>query len=179
MERNYSGYCKLIAVLAPLFILPFALAEEGIQIGEDYYGNDINAAVLEAEQNTRKLDYSHTYWYNRSTSESFNLPSMEFGDLEETNLEGALGSTAAGGDVNINTKNIAGNERITTIEQDNKNSELLQSTQPAIVQLKDTDVTPEPFNLILERSVHHFPNGDTVTTEGVYSGSVLISTPRP
>jgi len=72
MERNYSGYCKLIAVLAPLFILPFALAEEGIQIGEDYYGNDINAAVLEAEQNTRKLDYSHTYWYNRSTSESFN-----------------------------------------------------------------------------------------------------------
>ena len=176
MERNQSSFCKLIAVLAPLFILPFSLAEEGIRIGEDYYGNDINAAVLEAEQNTRKLDYSHTYWYNRSTSESFNLPKMEFEDLDETNLEGALGSTAAGGEL---TENIAGNERITTIDQDNKNAELIQSTQPSNISLRAVEPEPEPFNLILEHNVHKFPNGDTVTTEGVYSGTILISTPRP
>ncbi len=165
-----------MAVLAPLFILPFSLAEEGIRIGEDYYGNDINAAVLEAEQNTRKLDYSHTYWYNRSTSESFNLPKMEFEDLDETNLEGALGATAAGGEI---TENIAGNERITTIEQDNKNAELIQSTQPAKIDLQDNDVSLPPVNLILEFNSYRFPNGELVTTKNVQSGSTLTSTPRP
>lgn len=176
MERNHSGLCKLIAVLAPLFILPFSLAEESVQVGEDYYGNDINAAVLEAEQNTRKLDYSHTYWHNRSTSKSFNLPKMEFDDLDKTNLEGALGSTAAGGEI---IENIAGNERITTIEQDNKNSELIQTTLPATVDLQNKDISIAPANSILEFNSYRFPNGELVTTKNVQSGSILISTPRP
>ena len=179
MERKYSRIGKLIAVLAPLSILPFALAEDGIRIGEDYYGNDINAAVLEASQNSRKLNYSHTYWYNRSTSESFNLPKMESSDLDKTNLEGALGATAAGGDLSTAEENIAGSDQVTTIDQDNKNSEMLSPTQVSNIGLNAKQVEPVPINLIIEQVVHHFPNGDTVTTEGIYSGSVLISTPRP
>lgn len=179
MERISSGFCKVVAVLAPLTILPLALAEDSVRVGEDYYGNDINAAVLEASQNTRRLDYSHTYWYNRSTSESFSLPKMQSNDLEGSNLPGALGATAAGGDISAIQEDVAGVDQITTIEQNNKNSEQLQSTQAQNISLGNTEVTPEPFNLILEQSVHQFPNGDTVTTQGIYSGSVLTSTPRP
>lgn len=85
MDRLTLKIGKVAVVLAPIFlILPFALAEDAKYVGEDYYGNDINAAVLEANQNKRQLNYNRQHWYNRTTSKSFELDQFNSQLLTET-----------------------------------------------------------------------------------------------
>ncbi len=99
MERFLIRIGKLIAVLATFTVLPFTLAQDSIYMGEDYYGNNIDGAILEAKQNIRQLDYLQLYWYNRTTVRSFPLPKMKKDAMEKESLEGALGATASGGRV--------------------------------------------------------------------------------
>ena len=90
MERISSNLGKVVAlftgIVATFAILTFALTQDNPHMGEDYYGNDINAAILEANQNKRTVNYINKYWYNRTTSKSFELPIMKKDELEKENL---------------------------------------------------------------------------------------------
>ena len=179
MDRLISKFGKVAILLAPLFlILPFALAEDAKYVGEDYYGNDINAAVLEADQNKRQLNYNRQHWYNRTTSKSFELAPLAGSELDTERLEGALGATASGGEA------IAASPEMPSTKQ----SEQIQKDflQESANQGEPTAIDPNP-NLLSPvisgtpslSTSHTFPRGDMVITSGVLSTGTVTSTPRP
>lgn len=168
--------CKVIAVLAPIVtILPFALAEEPAgRIGEDYYGTDISAAILEANQNPRKLNYDNQFWYNRSTSKSFELPDMGSEDMEKERLEGALGATAAG-ERNEANPELPGEEQAqleqTRLTQNEKETNQQQPQgQAPVLQLEQSR--------ILNKIEFIHPQG-RITTTGITSQGTITATSRP
>ncbi len=179
MERFKLSLGKVVAVLAPVIILPFALAEESPRMGEDYYGNNIDAAILEADQNKRTVNYTNKYWYNRTTSKSFVLPDMAPDELEKENLPGALGATAAGGENLESGANLAGSDQVNIIEKNNSDSQQQQQSQVTSAIKTPVEVTIDTPPLTIENITYTFPRGDMVSTHGISSSTVLISTPRP
>jgi hypothetical protein len=176
MDRLTLKLGKVAILLAPLFlILPFALAEEAKYVGEDYYGNDINAAVMEADQNKRQLNYNKQHWFNRSTSKSFELPQLEGTELEQERLEGALGATAAGG-TKLASPELPSKEQAERIQKDN----LQDNTQQAsTINLPSNQSLGNIENKLPTNTYHEFSRGDIVTTNGALSNGSIISTPRP
>ena len=174
MERILIKSGKFLLVLAPLsLLLPFALADDAVRMGEDYYGNDINAAVLEAQRNDRKVNYSNRYWYNRTTSKSFDLPKLGSDDLEQERLEGALQATAAG---KVSTPDDVPDEEQTRTLQTNLDQ---LPEQEASVTLQAPAVIPPSGEKFVPLIFHEFPRGDTVTTENLTTNGNITSTPRP
>lgn len=63
---------------------------------DDYYSDDLEAAVTEAKQRTHHYDYSNTLRYNRTTSQSIEIPRLQNQDLAYTAIETpALAPTAS------------------------------------------------------------------------------------
>lgn len=176
MKRNALTLCKVIAVLAPVVtILPFALAEEPVgRVGEDYYGNDINAAILEANQNPRQLNYSTQYWYKRSTSQSFELPKMPANEMEKERLEGALSATASG---EVSTPNPA-NPDLPQGEQAELEQTRIQlkekNTSQALPPSQVTEVPPDNITFSPSISYDHLI-GRTSASNIVSEGTVVSS----
>lgn len=160
-----------IGVTAAL-VTPFSLASDVIYIGEDYYGDNIDAAILEAKQNKREGNYKNKYWYNRTTSRSFSLPKLNSYELEQTQLKGALQPTAAGADSHPtkNKDDFLFNPQLSERKENpinrvnlKKENEPSFSAGPVIVQ----DIT------------HEFSRGTKVTTQSIISDSTIVSTPKP
>lgn len=176
MKRNALTLCKVIAVLAAIVtVLPFALAEEPVgRVGEDYYGNDINAAVLEANQNPRQLNYSTQYWYKRSTSKSFKLPNMKSADMEKERLEGALAATASG---EVSTPNPA-NPDLPQSEQAELEQTRIQlkekNTSQVLPPSQITELPPDNTSFSPSISYDHLI-GRTTATNIVSEGTVVSS----
>jgi len=183
MERISSNLRKVVALLtgivATLILLPFALAEDNPRMGEDYYGNDINAAILEADQNKRTVNYTNKYWYNRTTSKSFELPNMAKDELEKENLPGALGATAAGGEINTTSLDLAESEQVSIIQKNNTDSQQQQRSQSTNTPSAGVNVVIEQESIPVANISYTFPRGDMVTTQDIRSSTILISTPRP
>jgi len=175
MDRFFFISRKLLLILAPIcLVLPIVFAEDSIRMGEDYYGNDIDAAISEAKQNNRKVNYSNRYWYNRTTSKSFDLPKLGSKELEKERLEGALQPTAAG---KINTTNTVPDEDQTLVVQ--KNLELNeQENQTGNIEAAPIEVAPR--NIYISPDISHvFSRGDKVSTSGIINTGTVTSTPRP
>lgn len=168
--------CKVIAVLAPIIlVLPFALAEEPAgRMGEDYYGTDISAAILEANQNPRKLNYDNQFWYNRSTSKSFELPNMGSEEMEKERLEGALGATAAG-EKNEANPELPGQEQA-QLEQ-NRLTQNEKETNQQQPQGQAPVINIEQINLVPIITYEHLIG--TTTATGINSQGTVTSTARP
>ncbi len=175
MERFSSHFYKIIALLAPIILLPFALADESIPIGEDYYGNDIDAAITEAKQSKRKGNYDNRYWYNRTTSESFALPKMQADALEKERLEGALGVTQAGEQNDPDQKSVE-NEQAIASQQDNVNTQKNTVQQSSRFQPINT---PSIIIRQLPSATSHQHAQGKITTQGVMSVGTITSTARP
>jgi len=174
MERYFKKSGKILLVLAPITLLSYALAEESIRMGEDYYGNDINAAILEAKQNDRKVNYSNRYWYNRTTSQSFDLPKLTSDALEKERLEGALQPTAAG---KVKTPDAVPDEEQTqTLQQ---NLELTKQESNTLTPLQSQQTPTQNSVKFVPEISHTFPRGDSVTTRGMVTSGTITSTPRP
>lgn len=154
--------------------------DQRVRIDEDYYQNDIDSAVREAERNRRSksFDYSNRYWYNRTTAESFELPQLGADDLEQTNLEGAINPSAAG-ETNVAQPDLPENEQADLVQdkmdvadQEQKANNTNQLSQPITAPIQTGPV------LIVDQIEHRFPKGETVNIQGVYSAGTLTSTPR-
>lgn len=179
MDRLTLKIGKVAVVLAPIFlILPFALAEDAKYVGEDYYGNDINAAVLEANQNKRQLNYNRQHWYNRTTSKSFELDPLPGTELETERLEGALGATAAGGETNVASPDLPAEEQSEQIQKDILQNSIASESDSTLNNSPQNEKFAPPVVPSLRNS-HEFPRGDVVTTIGILSTGTVVSTPRP
>lgn len=173
MDSQKVNFVKLIALLTPIVILPFALADEALTVGEDYYGNDIEAAIHEANQNERKVDYANRYWYNRTTEKSFALPKLPSSDLEATSLEGALGTTAAGNSVADQSNQKSDLAPPTEISENNRN--VNEATPPSSLQQAPVTIEKSQFTPII---YHEFSQG-TMSVQGTVASGTITSTPRP
>ncbi|WP_283789746.1 hypothetical protein QNI23_004450 [Bermanella sp. WJH001] len=175
MERILIKSGKFLLLVLPVcLLLPFALAEDNIRMGEDYYGNDIHAAILEAKQNDRNVNYSNRYWYNRTTSKSFDLPKLGVQALEQERLEGALQPTAAG---KVSTPDtIPDEEQAQTLQ---KNLEQSTPNKETAITLQAPPVIPPNNERFIQEIFHEFPRGDTVTTNNLSTSGTITSTPRP
>ncbi|EAT12028.1 hypothetical protein HF888_04360 [Bermanella marisrubri] len=177
MERPKVTLGKVFAVLVIAIIaLPFALAEDYIPIGEEYYGNDIDAAIREAKQNDRTGNYNKKYWYNRTTSKSFALPKLQSDDLEKARLEGALGATAAG---KPDDKSLPDDENSTRLAEElrritEEESNNLTDNQP----VDAADVLRQRFQTY-DQIQSELPSGAIMSTEGITNIGTVNSTPRP
>lgn len=172
MDSPKANLIKVIALLTPIVILPFALADEMQAVGEDYYGNDIEAAIHEANQNERKVDYANRYWYNRTTERSFALPKLPSKDLEATSLEGAIGVTAAG-PVSANPNSASDLLPPTELTENNRN--LKDANQPPAAQTEAVKLEKSQFTPLIQ---HDFSQG-TMSVQGTVASGTITSTPRP
>jgi len=172
MKQKYFKNIYLLNAYLVFYCLSTNVqANEKIRMGEEYYGNDMNAAVQEAQINQRKVDYNNKYWYNRTTSKSFSLPPLDSSELESAQLEGALQPTAAGNQTASKESDSFLIDPLNLERNENDNSELnIQTTSPNI------DV--KPVNIIPDIQ-HQFTRGDKVETRSIISTGTVTSTPRP
>lgn len=181
MDRSFlSG----ILVAGSLMVLTFSATDaqdQHVRIDEDYYQNDIDSAVREAERNRRNnnFDYSNRYWYNRTTAESFELPQMGADDMDDARLEGALNPSAAGGQADVAQPDLPDDEQAELVQTGIESEEQQQITEQQS-QFQQPIQAPENTGpvLIVEQIQHTFPRGDTVNVQGVYSSGDFTSTPR-
>ncbi len=183
MERFTLSLGKLAAILtgiiATLVVLPLALADENMRLGEDYYGNNIDAAILEANQNKRTVNYTNKYWYNRTTSKSFQLPNLAKDELEKESLPGALGATAAGGENVSASLDPTENDQMGLVQKSNSQSQDQQITNNTNRSTNTSNplIEPTPIPIADISAIH--TRGDRVSTRDIHASSILISTPRP
>lgn len=186
MDRSYLAG---ILVASALMIITFSVvgaddirsSQANVKIDEDYYQNDIESAVQEAQRNPRSrlFDYSNRYWYNRTTAESFTLPPLGSHDLEDARLEGGIAATAAGDETNKANPDLPEDEQADLVQthQETEDQENLVRQNAEIRQAVPTPENTGPV-LIVDRIEHNFPNGETVNINGIYSSGTLTSTPR-
>lgn len=54
---------------------------------DEYYSNDIFTAIAEAKERTHHYDYSNALRYNRSTSQSIQIPRLLGKEMGQTSIE--------------------------------------------------------------------------------------------
>jgi hypothetical protein len=167
-----------IAITPLIFVLPFALAEDIKNMGEEYYENDIEAAVMEASQHKRELKYNRQYWYNRTTAKSFELNPLEKSELEIERLEGALGKTAAGERSKNTHPKFPAEKQAKQIQKDFLTGDT-GSNNTAVTTSTATDSIGTNKALPSGELRHEFPRGDVVTTKGITTKGSITSTARP
>jgi hypothetical protein len=155
----------------------FAFADdEAYRVSDDYYKNDIDAAIHDAKQNPPMFNYANKVWYKRTTAESFEFPPLVSSEMEETRLEGGINPSAAG-------EKAADNTDINNIHASQISAEQQQNEQELRTRATNNDTLPEvraqDFKLDVNSGSSTFSGGASVSTSGIYSGSTLISSPRP
>ena len=74
-----------------------ATSEDFRKAQDDYYANDLDAAINEARERTHHYDYSSEFRYERTTSQSIRFSRMLNTELEQQRIETAsLAPTSAG-----------------------------------------------------------------------------------
>lgn len=183
MDRLIIKLSKITILLSSLIYtcalsVPITASEEINYVGADYYGNDINAAVLEANENNRSLNYNRQYWYNRTTSKSFELDPLGSHDLEKARLEGALGSTAAGlTNGNIAAKVLFAEDQINLIQkgfQLNQDNTTLAARNNMPIKRELNQV-----NIKYNSSVRNCAQEGEIKSCDITSTGTVTSTPRP
>jgi hypothetical protein len=177
MEKITLGKIA-VALSTSIIVLPFSLAEEAKYIGEDYYGNDINAAVSEATKNKRKVNYDVKYWYNRTTSRSFNLSPLQKNELEIERLEGALEATASGGRKNIVDPEFPAENQSKQIQKDFLATKIDPETTALPTSVNNSLIEISRPLPVFELK-HRHSRGDIVTTNNIITSGTVISRPRP
>lgn len=67
--------------------LASSLAQAGKALDDEYYSSDIFRAIEEAKERTHHYDYSSALRYNRSTSQSIQIPRLMNKDMAKTSIE--------------------------------------------------------------------------------------------
>lgn len=168
---------KVLLFIGVSILASFALADdEAYRVSDDYYKNDIDAAIHEAKQNPRAFNYSHKIWYERTTAESFEFPPLVNSEMEETRLEGAVRASAAGENAteNIDINNIQASQISTGQQQNEQDLRARTTNNDTLPEIPSAD-----FKLDVNSSNSSFSGGASVSSSGIYSSSTLISSPRP
>lgn len=83
----------------PFLLITVSLSTMAVAVSpqhDEYYSDDIFTAIEEAKQRTHHYNYSRHKRYNRTTSQSINIPRMLNSEMDEHVIAGAVGATASG-----------------------------------------------------------------------------------
>lgn len=132
-----------LAILTGGLLHVFAQANEN-----DYYSNDLDAAVKNAEDSPSNMKYVGNRWYNRTTSKSFDFPKLMNKEMSTEVVDGALDATAAGpGDVAPERKSPLelGESDVVIGKKENADLDIIASTKTT-----EIDISAQPTATITE-----------------------------
>ncbi len=135
---------------------------------DDYYSHDLHDAVHQAKQAPHHYDYSTTYRYKRTTAQSIELNRLDLEEMDSTSLVGLTESpteTSIIDDLSLPTDNPS-----------HMDSDLMYRSNQDDATRPQVELPTRLIQHNVGASVS--PNGE-LSTQGVYSNSVLTSTPRP
>ena len=140
---------------------------------DEYYSDDIFTAIEEAKQRTHHYNYSRHKRYNRTTSQSIEIPRLLNSEMDQQIVEGAVGATAAGD----NRDNSVGEpvrqaDLGRTITSDKINSE----------QQKESNDSPgeiQPNNTNYIREIHYSGQEFNGTASNIRTDVSVSATVRP
>lgn len=146
--------------------------------GDDYYKNDIDAAIREARENPRTQHFSAKQWYERTTAESFEFPPLMGNEMDATVVEGGIGATAAG--ENKNLTELPEKSQLQQINNEQaQNDQNLRTKINASTNPQQPEAQTSGYRVDVNSSFYTFPGGDSVSTSGIYSDGTLTSNKRP
>lgn len=159
---------KTPIILITTAVLSSGLLHTYVQANDnDYYSNDLDAAVSNAEASPNNDEYVGNRWFNRTTSKSFNFPKMMNKELSTEVVDGALDATAAGpgeaapsrtsplelkeSDVAISKKDVAEIEQLATadakkVELSAQPKATISDLQPNVYKLEKIEYRGEGFS---------------------------------
>lgn len=158
---------KWMLSLISLFIVSACFAQ---QYADGYYTDDISRAVKDARERTHHYDYSSNYRYKRTTAQSIDIQRLDYEELDNTMVEGAVSASAAG--------------------KADPNDDKAVLKQHSELRGADEDKQRINSNRVNEAQANQFGHythstGNAVTPNGIlssgaiYSETTLTSTPRP
>lgn len=68
---------------------------------DQYYAEDLFAAIAEAKKRPHHYDYSHAKRYNRSTTQSLDIPRLLNQEMEKTSIDTAAATSITAADTPI------------------------------------------------------------------------------
>ncbi|MBL4796212.1 MAG: hypothetical protein JKY50_02230 [Oleispira sp.] len=77
----------LMRTTATLFALSIAASSWGINPHDEYYADDIFTAIKEAKKRPHHYDYSNAKRYNRSTTQSLDIPRLLNQEMGTANVK--------------------------------------------------------------------------------------------
>ena len=92
---------------------------------DQYYSDDIFTAIEEAKQRTHHYNYSRAKRYNRTTSQSIQIPRLLNTEMDEHIVKGAIQPSASGNDTN----NYTSTNNYTHTDKEKYNHEQQQANQ--------------------------------------------------
>ncbi|MEN9465452.1 MAG: hypothetical protein RL217_1633 [Pseudomonadota bacterium] len=125
------------ALLGALCLLAALSAQAGKVLDDEYYSNDIFRAIEEAKERTHHYDYSSALRYNRSTSQSIQIPRLLNKDMAKSSIE-----TPELDQQEPETPVSLGENKIATNSTD---SSRLQSNTPSNVNFNSSSVTVRTY----------------------------------
>lgn len=131
---------------------------------DGYYSSDLLDAVHEAKTSAHHYDYSNTYRYKRTTSQSIELNRMNLDEMDDTTLEGTLDKQVM--------QQTESADVILTLDDQDRVSTYNENKNISSDQLNPINGVPSG------RAISHSNNG-TLLSEGVINNGSLVSTPRP
>lgn len=117
----------LTRTTATLFALSISASSFGINPHDEYYADDVFAAVKEAKRRPHHYDYSHAKRYNRSTTQSLDIPRLLHQEMGIANIKSNDTNAVSAADIPINSQTI--NKRYREEFIDNQ-APLIQATVP-------------------------------------------------
>ncbi|WP_419811619.1 hypothetical protein [Bacterioplanoides sp.] len=161
------GYQLTTALLISMLLLPAGVALASPQ-HDQYYSDDIFTAIEEARQRTHHYNYSRAKRYNRSTSQSIQIPRLLNTEMDEHIVEGAIQASASG------SQQISGqnqfNQKTTSAARSGK--ALNEGTPEQVVPAAPLLTPASGFVLNIEA------NADNVVRDISYTGQDYIGSTR-
>ncbi|MCP5326309.1 MAG: hypothetical protein H7A09_08280 [Oceanospirillaceae bacterium] len=146
--------------------------------GNDYYKNDIDAAIREARENPRAQHFSARQWYERTTAESFEFPPLMGSEMEAAVVEGGIGASAAGD--NKNTGELSEKNQVEQVNNEQaQNDQNIRTKINTSVNPQQPEAQTSGYRVDVNSSFYTFPGGDSVSTSGIYSDGTFTSNKRP
>lgn len=139
---------------------------------DQYYSDDIFTAIEEAKQRTHHYDYSRAHRYNRSTSQSIQIPRLLNSEMDKQVIEGAVGATAAGNNRDANLDEpLRQARRNQDVEGENLNTNTLNNSEQEPIL--------ERSSAIYIREIHYSGQEFTGTATNIRSDVSISATARP
>jgi hypothetical protein len=115
----------LFRATASLFALVLSVSAWAMNPHDEYYADDIFTAIQEAKKRPHHYDYSNSKRYNRSTTQSLDIPRLLNQEMGSTSIESSDANSISAADIPLDEQRS---------DQRNSYGEELVDNQPTQIQ---------------------------------------------